>query len=294
MYKNIAGQRVRCLVINVLTNRAQPADAANILGKCKLDGNPSAPLGTPVPTDVDATSGLVEFALTQAETNGDHNSYWGFSTTPNVQVIPFTVYTLPIALSTLGTGYGARTILVTVNDGALPIESAIVRLTKGAESYYAVTNAVGQIQFNIDDGTWQVAISKSSAYTFPGATLVVAADAAPVYSMTPIALLPSVLPNSTTGQTTVYDADGNPQAGVYIFYSLMDIYKGDTGVTYDTNQRMAVSDVNGVVQFPDLAKGAKYGFQPSRHPYPTSTAPPQEVEIPISAGANYVLPSMMY
>lgn len=289
MYKNTPGQRVSLLAINTFTNNPVVGDAANILGFIKKDNAALAPLATPTCTEVDAVNGegLYEFVTTQPETNADRLVFTGKSTTPNVKLIPLTVYTLPIALATLGTGYGARTLTVTVTDGVSPIQSAIVRMTKGAESYYAVTNASGQIVFNLDDGTWQVAISKSSLYTFAGATLVLTGDGSVTYVMTVVALMPSVILNSTTGQTIVYGKDGLPAAGVSIDYWAFVLPDADVGVVYDSRKNVSISDFSGIAQFPNLVKGMTYNFQPAR------AAAPYEYLIPPSAGASYQLPSML-
>lgn len=289
MYKNIANQRVTLLAINTLTNQPHSGDAANILGFIKKDNGALAPLDTPVPLEIDPVNakGLYDFLTTQVESNADKIVISGVSTTPNVVLVPFVVFTLPVALTTLvGGGSGARTIFVTVNDGASPVESALVRFTKGVDSFALLTNVAGQATFNLDDGTWVVAITRPG-YSFPGTTLVIIADATPVYSMTTVALLPSVIPNSTTGQSTIYGKDGLPAANVEVTYSPAELPLADSGVIYDTQPNVSISDVNGLAQFPNLVKGMSYGFTPAR------AAQPAIFVIPTTAGAAYQLPSML-
>ena len=55
-----------------------------------------------------------------------------------------------IAVTLGGTGTGARTVAVTVDDGAAVLENAIVRFTEGANTYAGPTNASGQISFSLD------------------------------------------------------------------------------------------------------------------------------------------------
>ncbi|KKL14537.1 hypothetical protein LCGC14_2514660, partial [marine sediment metagenome] len=55
------------------------------------------------------------------------------------------------------TGTGARTIAVTVNDGAAVLENATVRFTEGANTYAGPTDASGEISFSLDDATYAVA-----------------------------------------------------------------------------------------------------------------------------------------
>jgi len=63
------------------------------------------------------------------------------------------------------TGTGARTVTITVNDGTTVLENARVRVTQGAESYAASTNASGVVTFYLDAGTYYV-WSQKSGWTF--------------------------------------------------------------------------------------------------------------------------------
>jgi len=82
------------------------------------------------------------------------------------------------------TGLGARTAVVTVDDGSSPLQNAQVRLQNGPEIYILTTNALGQVTYNLDDATWSVAITKPG-YSFDEVALVVDGDINPTYSMTP-------------------------------------------------------------------------------------------------------------
>jgi hypothetical protein len=93
-------------------------------------------------------------------------------------------------------GTGARTVTITVDDGTTALEGAKVRLTKGAESYMVPTNVDGQAVFNIDDGTWAVAITLSG-YVYAGTTLVVDGDATETYSLVLVVITPPVDPDLT-------------------------------------------------------------------------------------------------
>lgn len=84
-------------------------------------------------------------------------------------------------------GSGARTVTVTVNDGSNLLESASIRFTKGAATYVQQTNSSGQATFNLDDGTYTVAISLIG-YTYSGTTLVVDGDETETYSMTALTI----------------------------------------------------------------------------------------------------------
>lgn len=184
-----------------------------------------------------------------------------------------------------GLGTGARTVTITVNDGSNPVQSASVRLTKGVESYIGLTAANGQITFNVDDGTWTVAITRTG-YTFAGASLVVATPSVnQTYSMTQTAITPSS-PGLTTGYLTAYDEDGIAEAGVEIHCEARQFVDA-VGVALDSEVRTEISAANGLVQFTNLFKGASYSFRRgvSEKLY--------VVTIPSNAGVTYELPAIV-
>ncbi len=157
--------------------------------------------------------------------------------------------------SSLGTG--ARTVIATVNDGTDPLESAIVRYTKGAETYTGTTNASGQVTFSLDDGTWTVAVTLP-LYTFTSTTLVVDGDETPTYSMAAqtVAASDSGL---VTGYFYCYDEEGAVEEGV-IVQSKMKSCVG-YGISYDVKTRSKTSDSDGLVEFTNLKPGATYQFR---------------------------------
>jgi hypothetical protein len=82
-------------------------------------------------------------------------------------------------------GSGPFSVVVTVNDGSVPLQNARVRLVEGLNAYTRQTDAAGEtaLPFFLEAATYQVLISKGR-YDFAGATLVVTGDATPTYSMT--------------------------------------------------------------------------------------------------------------
>jgi hypothetical protein len=151
-------------------------------------------------------------------------------------------------------GTGARTVLVTVNDGTDPLESVRVRYTKGAETYVASTNASGQATFHLDDGTWAVARTLPG-YTAPATTLVVDGDKTPTYSMTAVTPTASD-PGFITGYLYCYDEEGAVEQGVSLQLALYT--PGSDAYGYDSRTRTATSDANGLVEFTNLFPGATY------------------------------------
>jgi hypothetical protein len=117
-----------------------------------------------------------------------------------------------IAAIDTGTGSGARTITVTVDDGSTALESARVRMTRGALSYTSTTDANGSITFNLDDGSWTVAITLAG-YTYAGTTEVVTDDDAPRYSMAAVSITPAPT-GAINGMIYAYDDAGALLDGV--------------------------------------------------------------------------------
>ncbi len=186
-----------------------------------------------------------------------------------------------------GAGTGARTVTITIEDeDGDPLEGARVRLTKAAETYIVATNASGEAVFNVDDGTWTVSVSLPG-YTFDGDALVVDGTEDVTYEMIAVTITPSD-PGYTTGYFTAYDENNEPEADVVITCTLRAVPKNSTGLALDTNPRAATSDVNGLVSFTNLVKGATYEF------YRGATGTKLfSVEISTAAGSTTALKSIM-
>lgn len=157
----------------------------------------------------------------------------------------------------VGTGAGARTVTVTVDDGTNPLQNATVRMTEGANTYRTTTDVNGQCTFNMDDATYTVAITKAG-YSFAGSSLVVDGVETPTYSMTQISPTPSASPDQTTGYATYFDEAGDAEQSVTVFLQFVSFAASDTALAYDTKIRQATTDVNGYVEFTGLFRGAKY------------------------------------
>jgi len=167
-------------------------------------------------------------------------------------------------------GSGARTVSATVTDGTDPLESARVRMTKGAESYILSTNASGQCTFNLDDGSWTVAISLAG-YTFSGATLVVDGNETPTYAMTQT-VFPTSGADQVTGYLYCYDEEGDPEEDVTVSVTAARV-TGLSGIALDSAAYTETSDANGLVQFTGLVKGASYYLRRGTGPQAVFTVP---------------------
>lgn len=154
-----------------------------------------------------------------------------------------------------GTGTGARTVTITVNDGTNALQNAKVRVTQGAESYLGTTNASGVVTFNLDDATWTIAITKPG-YTYAGTTLVVDGNESATYSMTAVTITPSS-GSLVTGYWVCYSHLGVVESGVSITMICKKV-PAESGFALDSATRTATSGADGIAQFANLIPGATY------------------------------------
>lgn len=164
------------------------------------------------------------------------------------------------------TGSGARTVTITVNDGAAVLQNAKVRLTEGVNTYTGSTNASGVIVFNVDDATYTVGITKSG-YTYAGTTLIVDGTETRTYSMTVVSVTPPDDPALCAVTMHVYDQYGADMASQPVEITFV---KWESTAT-DTPPVLSVppvetTDVNGIVNV-DLFRKAVYKIVYGNAPY---------------------------
>lgn len=183
-----------------------------------------------------------------------------------------------------GTGSGARSVTITVNDGSTVLESARVRFTKGAESYLGVTNASGVVMFALDDGTWTVTITLAG-YSFTPTTKVVDGTETQTYSMTLVAVTPSD-PGLITA-TSIVKSAGVGLADTVITYNVTSVSPEVTGlIIVGATEQEATSTTGGAIQFTNVQPGATYSWT-------SSTNSEGEFSIPIDAEDGYALPAFV-
>jgi len=186
-----------------------------------------------------------------------------------------------------GSGTGARTVTITVNDGTNPLQNAIVRLTEGANEFTARTNASGVTSppFNVDDATYTVSISKAG-YSYSGTTLVVNGTETVTYSMTAISVTPST-GNFTTAYLTVFGRDGAVSAGTTVRLQIVRLGTSYSGAAYNGEIRSEVSGVDGVVQFLNVPKDSEILIWIGEKKTKSTTS------VPSTAGSTFALPSIV-
>jgi hypothetical protein len=236
------GAAVNGTTVNALAGH-DPGEA--IMGATDLDAALAAIAGY-IDTEVATLLTNVGTLLTRLGTPGNLGS--GATVAANLADIDTAVG----AISS-GSGSGARTVTITVNDGATVLENAKVRMTNGAESYVVSTNVSGVAVFSLDDATWSVAITKPG-YTFTPTTRLVDGTETQTYSMTALVITPSD-PDKVTGYVLVYDSTNTLASGIILSLTQTKI-PSDLGVSGMNIPRLATSNGSGVAQWTNLLPGS--------------------------------------
>lgn len=207
------------------------------------------------------------FQVTDAPASTIANAVWNETQSGHTTAGTFGKY-LDAAISGLstGTGSGARTVTITVNDGTTVLQNARVRLTEGANTYTGLTNVSGVVTFNLDDATYTVGITKSG-YSYAGTTLVVDGTETRTYSMTLISVTPPDDPALCAVTFHMYDQYGADMASQPVDITFV---KWETTAT-DTPPVLSVPPVqttnsDGVVSV-NLFREATYKIVYGNAPY---------------------------
>jgi hypothetical protein len=251
--------------------------------------------GTTV-TAFPATSSLADWSTAKvAMTEGSSPNTGRWTATLSVgEWVIFETGTQPASFaSSVGTvtvedeplGTGARTVTITVTDGSAAIQGAVVRVTKSGQTYSGATNASGVIVFSLDDGTWTLAIT-ATGFTYTPSTFVV--DGTETISPVMISagtITPSSAP-LTTGYWVVYKETGVVDVGAVIELQAVSAPTG-TGFVLEDRVRLGTSDSNGLVQFVNMFKGARYAVRRSDSLRKTN------VTVPLDAGTSVALGNIL-
>jgi hypothetical protein len=179
-------------------------------------------------------------------------------------------------------GTGARVVTIEITDGTNPLESALVRMANGTESYVRLTNASGIALFSLDDATWVVSITKAG-YSFTPTTLAISADTSHAYAVTAVAI-PASDASFITGYLYCYDKTGIVESNVAIHCKIVSS-KG-IGSVYDTTDRIVMSDGTGLATITNMVPGATYQIG-------RGTSGRRSVVIPSTATSPYQLPDIL-
>jgi len=246
---------------NKAADNTAHADGAirNVGGNLYTIDIPDAATATQVPSIVvrgSYTGGVIE-GLEHPITGYDPSVNYGTNAQSlDIQSrIPDALENGRMKASVSGTGSGARTVTITVTLNGTPVEGALIRLTKAAESYLGTTDEDGEEVFNVNDGTWTVAITAANA-SFDGDELVVNGDETPIYPMTATSFTASSA-SLVTGYWTCYSHLGVVESGVTITMICKKV-PAESGFALDSATRTATSGADGIAQFANLIPGATY------------------------------------
>jgi len=163
------------------------------------------------------------------------------------------------AWGSIGSGSGAYTFTVTVNDGTTALQNATVRLVEGVNNYVAVTNASGVAVFALDAATYSVAISKAG-YSFTPTTKVIANTTSQTYSMSAVTPTLPAAANLSTGTAICYGTTGLPLQGVVVTIQQVQ-GTGTDGSAYDGDTFTLTSNASGVISHNGFVRGATYSIR---------------------------------
>lgn len=240
------------LLVNIQTSAQQVDDLATAAALVTVDGIVDG-LALVAPDNKPTVSATGEASANVTLWAGDAVAGAPALEATTQAILQDTGTTLPALIA--GTGTGARTVTITVNDGTDPLENARVRLTEGANTVVGSTDVNGQVTFNRDDATYTVAITKAG-YTFAGTSLIVDGNETPTYSMAAVSFSASD-PGQSTGWVYCYDDEGNAEADVSISVQLTATPETDS-YAFDTVVRVVTSEVDGLAEFTGLWIGATY------------------------------------
>lgn len=165
-----------------------------------------------------------------------------------------TLVSIQAAAEGAGGGTGARSVVVTVTDGADPLEGATVRLTLSGVSYVLATDTSGEAAFSLDDGTYALAVSLAG-WAFTPTTTAVNGDEAIAVTMTQVVIPAPTEPDTCVVYTYARDIHGTAQASAPVLFRL-EAVDGLAGAAFDGDTLTATSAADGLVQV-QLPQGAK-------------------------------------
>jgi len=146
------------------------------------------------------------------------------------------------------------------------------------------TDTGGQVTLGLADGTNEIIVT-ASGYSTISTSLVVSGNASRTYSLDEVVINPSSNPLTVTGYFTIYDNTMSVVTGQDIVYRVVT---HPIGLGYGFNQawRTVTSNSLGVVQMPDMLKGATYA-------YGATTDAVESHSVPISDETEQPMPNII-
>jgi len=161
-----------------------------------------------------------------------------------------------------GSGTGARTVTITVNDGTTALQNATVRMTEGANTFTALTNVSGIAVFNLDDATYTVSITKSG-YSYAGTTLVVNGTETATYSMTVVSVASPTNPDLSAIEVLCLGADFTASSNIDIDFRMAVIPSSDQNNAFPGAKVTVTSNASGIARW-EAPQGAAIEYKRGR------------------------------
>ena len=161
-------------------------------------------------------------------------------------------------------GTGAYVVTITVDDGSSALQNATVRLTEGANSFTATTNASGVATFSLDAATCTVSITKSG-YAFTPTALAVSGTTSQTYSMTAVSIPPPSDPEECACWLVTRDQRGRVLGSISLAFRPIAM-PGATGSVFSADPIVVTSDASTGVLAIDLPKQSIYEIRAADAP----------------------------
>lgn len=153
-------------------------------------------------------------------------------------------------------GAGGSPLTITVTDGVDELSGATVRVTAAGVALTRTTDVDGLALFALDDGDYDVTVVKPG-YGSEYVVVTVSGTSAETIPLTEEAVTPPASALVSTGVMLVLDEFAEPEASIDVSIQ-MTAGPGTAGYALDTKIRTAQSDVDGLVEFAGLIRGATY------------------------------------
>jgi len=145
------------------------------------------------------------------------------------------------------TGDGAYTVIIQVG-----VENAFVRLTLGATSYTAFTDADGEASFSCDAGTWTVGITAPAYLAFTPTLLIVTDDTTQAYTLTPATSVSDTFAEASD----LYDMFG--ESNVKEWANMQELPITDAEYTTEIARRIEAALVYGTDEVKEFLRNGPY------------------------------------
>jgi hypothetical protein len=153
---------------------------------------------------------------------------------------------------------GPSALTITVDDGTSPISGATVRVSGTGLSRTKTTDGSGEALFAVADADYEVIVVKPG-FDSEFDTVTVSGSTSLDVTLTEIGVTAPSTVYKSTGIGLVLDENQDPEADVLVSVQ-METGPGTAGFILDQKIRTETSDVDGIVEFAGMLRGATYAI----------------------------------